>query len=175
MKVLKFGGTSVGSCQSLANVKKISESQDSSVIVVVSALSGVTDSLLEVSKMAEMSNPEYPERFFQIKSRHYDLVDELFPDKARHDSVTSKLDPLFAELSDLLKGISLLHILTKRTSDQVVSFGERLSSVIISELIDGAELLDARDLIKTIVRNCKDVPDFQITGGLIRKAFKGFG
>ena len=117
MKVLKFGGTSVGSCQSLANVKKISESQDSSVIVVVSALSGVTDSLLEVSKMAEMSNPEYPERFSQIKSRHYDLVDELFPDKAMHDSATSRLDPLFAELGDLLKGISLLHILTKRTSD----------------------------------------------------------
>ena len=175
MKVLKFGGTSVGSCQSLANVKKISESQDSSVIVVVSALSGVTDSLLEVSKMAEMSNPEYPELFSKIKSRHYDLVDELFPDKARHDTVTAKLDPLFAELSDLLKGISLLHILTKRTSDQVVSFGERLSSVIISELIDGGELFDARDLIKTIVRNCKDVPDFQISGGLIRKAFKGFG
>ena len=105
MKVLKFGGTSVGSCQSLANVKKISESQDSSVIVVVSALSGVTDALLDVSKQAEMSNPAYPELFEKIKARHYDMVDELFPDKDRHDDVTARLEPLFSELSDLLKGI----------------------------------------------------------------------
>ncbi len=174
MKVLKFGGTSVGSCQSLANVKKISESQDSSVIVVVSALSGVTDALLDVSKQAEMSNPAYPELFEKIKVRHYDLVDELFPDQARKAETTAKLDVLFSELADLLKGISLLHILTKRTSDQVVSFGERLSSIIISELIEGAELYDARSLIKTIVRNHKDVPDFQVTGKLLKEAFKDF-
>ena len=92
MKVLKFGGTSVGSSQSLANVKKISESQDSSVIVVVSALSGVTDSLLEVSRRAELSDPALKDLFAKIKSHHYDLVDELFPDKDRHDDVTARLD-----------------------------------------------------------------------------------
>ena len=80
MKVLKFGGTSVGSRQSLANVKRISESQDSSVIVVVSAFSGVTDNLLEVSSLAESSDPSYPDLFQKIKTRHYDLVDSLFPD-----------------------------------------------------------------------------------------------
>ena len=174
MKVLKFGGTSVGSSQSLANVKSISESQESSVIVVVSALSGVTDALLDVSKLAEMSNPDYPELFEKIKTRHYDLVAELFPDKEKSQAVTAKLDVLFAELGDLLKGISLLHILTKRTSDQVVSYGERLSSIIISELIDDAELYDARALIKTVPRNHKDVPDFQATGKLLKEAFKNF-
>ncbi|MBR5431257.1 MAG: aspartate kinase, partial [Bacteroidales bacterium] len=174
MKVLKFGGTSVGSSQSLANVKKISESQDSSVIVVVSALSGVTDSLLEVSRMAELSDPACKDVFAQIKAHHYDLVDELFPDKDRHDDVTARLEPLFSELSDLLKGISLLHILTKRTSDQVVSFGERLSSVIVTELIDKAELYDALALIKTMPRNHKDVPDFQATGKLLKEAFRDF-
>ena len=174
MKVLKFGGTSVGSCQSLANVKSISESQDSSVIVVVSALSGVTDSLLEVSALAESSDPSYKTLFQNIKARHTDLVDQLFPDAARKEAVNAKLQVLFSELGDLLKGISLLQILTKRTSDQVVSYGERLSSVIISELIDGAQLFDSLALIKTMVRNHKDVPDFQVTGGLVRKAFKEY-
>ena len=174
MKVLKFGGTSVGSCQSLANVKSISESQDSSVIVVVSALSGVTDALLEVSALAERSNPEYKALFENIKARHTEMVDQLFTDPEKREAVNAKLQVLFSELSDLLKGISLLQILTKRTSDQVVSYGERLSSIIIADLIDGAELFDSRALIKTIVRNHKDVPDFQVTGGLVRKAFKEY-
>ena len=170
MKVLKFGGTSVGSVASLQNVKKIVESQAEPVIVVVSALSGVTDELIRVSVMAEKGEP-YQEAYAALKARHFDVIDTLLKNSPEYTALCAKVEDLFAQLNDLLRGITLLHILTERTSDEVVSFGERISSLIVTALIDGAVRFDALDFIRTFRQNNKNTPDFAVTGKLVRETF----
>ena len=173
MKVLKFGGTSVGSPSSLSEVKKIVESQDGPVAVVVSALSGVTDQLIMMGSMAEKGDPSYQAVFDSIKSRHHEMA-ELIEDKTARESLLVSLDEQLCQLSDLLRGVSLLHILTSRTANEIVSFGERCSSLIATALIKGAVRMDSLELIKTFHQGKKDYPDVTLSSNLIDEAFKGF-
>ena len=133
MKVLKFGGSSVGSVESLRNVKKIVESRDGSLVVVVSALGGVTDMLIKVSRMAAASDIQYKQLYQEIRQRHTELMDGVFqnPDPQLLQEVNSLLD----RLGDMLQGLYLLRTLTPQTLDQIVSFGERMSSRIVAHLI----------------------------------------
>lgn len=170
MKVLKFGGTSVGTVESLRNVKQIVESIDGRVVVVVSALGGLTDRLISTARMAEKADQSYTSELLAMKSRHYDIVNTLVPENERED-LKSSLDELFGRLENVYKGISLLEELSPRSLDKVVSFGEMLSSRIIARIIDNATLFDSTEFIKTVNRFGRHLLDSDRSNRLISHTF----
>lgn len=170
MKVLKFGGTSVGTVESLRNVKQIVESIDGPVVVVVSALGGLTDRLISTARMAEKADQSYISELLAMKSRHYDIVNTLVPENERED-LKSSLNELFGRLENVYKGISLLEELSPRSLDKVVSFGEMLSSRIIARIIDNATLFDSTDFIKTVNRFGRHLLDTDRSNRLISHTF----
>ncbi|MDE6344845.1 MAG: bifunctional aspartate kinase/homoserine dehydrogenase I, partial [Muribaculaceae bacterium] len=119
MKVLKFGGTSVGTVESLCNVKKIIEQgSDEPLVVVVSALGGITDRLIATARMAAAGDPEYVDSLNYILERHNTVINGLVPEN-RMMQLRNIVNPLFEELSNIYKGLSLLHDLSSRTLDIV--------------------------------------------------------
>lgn len=168
MKVLKFGGTSVGTVASLKNVKQIVEGCETPVVVVVSALGGVTDLLIATSKMAAAGDSGYKVSFDNIVKRHYDIIENLVSQSLRED-VKRRVDILLDELSNIYRGISLIKDLSERTLNIVVSYGERLSSLIISNIIKGATLFDSREFIKTVNEGGRNILDSELTSQLISK------
>ena len=135
MKVLKFGGTSVGTINSLTNVKRIVESCDEQVIVVVSALGGLTDRLIATAKLAANGNCDYVKNFDEISERHFTIINGLVPEEKRAE-ITAIVSSLLEELGNIFRGVSLIKDLSSRTLDIILSYGERLSSVIISRIIN---------------------------------------
>ena len=170
MKVLKFGGTSVGTVESLANVKAIVEGIDEPVIVVVSALGGLTDKLIATANMAAAANDTYKEEYERIVTRHNDIISGVVPQHLQGE-VHTIVDPLLKELGDVYLGISLLQDLSPRTLDRVVSFGERLSSVIISRMIEGAIHFNSPDFIYTDSRHGRHVLDDEESLPRIKEVF----
>lgn len=155
MKILKFGGTSVGSPERIQNVLAIIQekfAQSPHLVVIVSAFTGVTDELLRISHQAAQGNTSYSSAWQQLQQRHLVAAESLLP-MAQFAPVQEQLQILFQELQDALQGVSLIKELSKRSLDLILSFGERLSAFIISEalkpLIPCAYFLDARDVIKT--------------------------
>lgn len=170
MKVLKFGGTSVGTVASLTNVKSIVEGRDERLIVVVSALGGITDMLINTANIALTGHEGCTENLNKITSRHHEIIQSMVsPDKQAE--VRTRIDGLIAELDDIYKGVSLIKELSKRTLDIIVSYGERMSSFLISNIIVGAELADSREFIRTVNRHHKDVLDDVATKELIADKF----
>ncbi len=162
MKVLKFGGTSVGSADSIAQVKKIVESQSDKVLIVVSAVGGVTDELIKAARLAEQGENECFDVFSEIKEIHYQIISELFPlDLAQ--SIKYKIDQLFEELSTIIKGVYMLKEMTIKSEAIISSFGERLSSFIVSEYITDANLFESQNFIQTHLVFGKDAVDFEET------------
>ena len=102
MKVLKFGGTSVGSVESIKNVKKIVEACDEPVIVVVSALGGITDKLIETARLAGTGNSEYLTHFKEIIHRHHNVIDGIVPEK-RKQEVLQIVNELLDELGNIFR------------------------------------------------------------------------
>ena len=170
MKVLKFGGTSVGSAEGLRQVKLVVESCREEVIVVVSALGGITDQLLLTSRMAAAGDMQYKSQLEQIVMRHCRTVDEVV-DPACRAEVLATVNTLLDELSNIFKGVYLIKDLSPKTSDAIVSYGERLSSVIVRGVLGCAELYDAREFIKTRPYFGKHVVEFAPTEKLIRERF----
>lgn len=146
MKVLKFGGTSMGSANSISEVKRIVLSQAKPVCVVVSAVGGVTDMLLSTADMAAKGGNSYLSMFDSIVKRHGEIISKLFDDTKKIDDI---LSPIFSDLSSILKGVSLLKELSPRSLDTISGFGERFSSAILSQLIDGSLLVDSSKLVVT--------------------------
>ncbi|GHT84983.1 bifunctional aspartate kinase/homoserine dehydrogenase I [Bacteroidia bacterium] len=171
MKVMKFGGTSVGSAESILKVKAIVEAVQEPVIVVVSALGGITDQLLNTSKLAAQGEYTYEKEYNQIVSRHIELVEAVIVDPAIRNYLLKQVVSLLDELENILKGVCLVRDLSQKTSDIIVSYGERLSSLIVSNVISGAQLFDAREFIKTEKQFKKHIVDFEVTNRLIRKIF----
>lgn len=170
MKVLKFGGTSVGSVESLRNVKMIVEQCQEPVIVVVSALGGITDRLIATARLAADGDVNHLQSYAQIVERHNDIIDSIVPENRRLD-VKSIVTPLLEELGNIYRGISLIKDLSDRTLDIVVSYGERLSSTIISYIINDTILLDSRNFIKTKKEFGKHIVDTDETNRLIHEHF----
>ncbi len=154
MKVLKFGGTSVGSTESIKKVIEIvkAEKQPAKTVVVVSAFGGVTDQLIEVSQLAELGAETYLDLLKGIEKRHIQAVKELVT-ADREKSLLASFGAMFDELEDVLHGVFLLKELSAKSLDYVASFGERLSSLIITDaFIDAGidtQLADSRHLIRT--------------------------
>lgn len=172
MKVMKFGGTSVGSVQSILSVKRIVEAEAGSepVIVVVSALGGITDKLIKTSRMAAAGDAAYENEFREIVSRHVEMVKKVIPEFDAQMVVQRQVGELLNELKDIFQGIYLIKDLSQKTSDTIVSYGERLSSIIVAELT-GARWYDSRLFIKTEKKFSKHVLDTELTNRLVRETF----
>lgn len=170
MKVLKFGGTSVGTVESLRNVKMIVEQCSEPVIVVVSALGGITDQLINTAHLAAKGDISYLESYAKIVERHNNVIDGIVPETRRLD-VRSIVGPLLEELGNIYRGVNLIHDLSGRTLDIIVSYGERLSSVIISRIIEDAQHFDSRNFIKTEQQFGKHVLDNEATQKLVHATF----
>ncbi len=173
MKVMKFGGTSVGSVKSILNVKQIVEACDEEVIVVVSALGGITDQLLSTARMAAAGDKSYETSFRQILDRHIGMIEEVIPDGESKSRLEMSVSSLLGELRNIFQGVSLIRDLSPKTSDTIVSYGERLSSLICTTLIRGAAWYDARKFIKTEQKFGRHILDKELTSQLIRRTFRG--
>ena len=174
MKVLKFGGTSVGSVKSILSLKKIveKEAKQGPVVVVVSALGGITDKLIATSQLALAGDDRYKEEFDAIVDRHHQMIDIIITDNQKRVELFNTVDHLFEQLKSIFQGVYLVHDLSEKTQDAIVSYGERLSSNIVATLIKGGKRLNARDFIRTERKNGKHQVDFELTNQLIREAFK---
>ncbi len=171
MKVLKFGGTSVGTVDSLHNVKRIVESIGEPAVVVVSALGGLTDRLISTAKSAAAGEDVVKHEMKCMADRHHAIIDTLVPEESRAE-VTAKVDMLLHELGNLYLGVSLINELPERTLDRIVSFGERMSSVIVSSIIDDVSHKDSLDFVKTERWMDRNIADRQLTERLIKENFK---
>ena len=172
MKVLKFGGSSVGSVSSMLSVKKIVESVDDNVIVVVSALGGITDKLINTSKMAAAGDSAYEKEMKEIVNRHIEMVYTLIPACKEREDLLELVNELLSELKDIFQGIFLIRDLSPKTSATIVSYGERLSSAIAAVLIKDAVWYDSRTFIKTEKKHNKHILDSELTNQLVRETFK---
>ncbi|MCS7012468.1 MAG: bifunctional aspartate kinase/homoserine dehydrogenase I [Chloroherpetonaceae bacterium] len=154
MKVLKFGGTSVGTPQSIEQVIQLSleARKHSKIAVVVSAFSGVTDELLSLTHLAAEGDEQYRTKLQQLESRHLDAVKALIHVQ-RQSSILAGVKKMLNELEEVLNGVFLIKEYTPRTMDFILSFGERLSAYIVTEAFKeqgvDAEYLDARLVVKT--------------------------
>ena len=172
MKVMKFGGTSVGSVDSILSVKRIVESAGEPVIVVVSALGGITDKLINTSKMAAAGDSTYEQEFQEIHSRHMEMVKAIIPSGEMQTLLQYQVSELLNELKNIFQGIYLIKDLSPKTSDTIVSYGERISSIIVARLIDDAVWFDSRSFIKTEKKHNKHTLDTELTNRMVREAFK---
>ncbi|MBR2380427.1 MAG: bifunctional aspartate kinase/homoserine dehydrogenase I [Paraprevotella sp.] len=171
MKVLKFGGTSVGSAESILNVKKIVEAEQEPVIVVVSALGGITDRLIKTSQLALAGDTTYLTEFEEMATRHYQMIDAIIPEGKEKDSLVDTVTALLEELKSIYQGVYLIRDLSPKTSAAIVSYGERISSNIVAVLIDGAKWFDSRTFIKTEVKSGRSRLASELTNELVKKAF----
>lgn len=173
MKVLKFGGTSVGSVKSILSLKQIveNEAKKQPVVIVVSALGGITDKLIATSKLAVAGDEEWKTEFDAMVDRHHKMIDTIITDTKAREDLFIKVDALLDQLRSIYFGVFLIHDLSEKTSDAIVSYGERLSSLIVSTLVKGSKWYDSREFIKTVDKNGKHVLDAELTTELVTKTF----
>ncbi|MCI6078727.1 MAG: aspartate kinase [Bacteroidales bacterium] len=176
MKVLKFGGTSVGTAESLTNVKQIVTACKGQVIVVVSALGGVTNQLIQMADLAEAHSDEWESILEQVKARHMSVIDAVVPDdrQAQCKTVIEGFisEGLYSYYAMLYANNQLPPAYKEQLRDAIVSHGEIMSSAIVASMIDGAVPHYAPNFIKT-----KDVDYERILDNasfeLITKEFGG--
>ena len=172
MKVLKFGGTSVGSVDSVLQVKKIVETEREQVIVVVSALSGVTDQLYDIARKASAGDEQYIVPLEQMRARHLDMLRKVVIPAFISDTQTT-IEGLFNDLANIFRGLFLIKDISARITDTIASYGERLSSIIVANTIAGAVHFDSRDYIRTFSQFDKHIVDLNATSILVKEKFAG--
>ena len=168
MKVLKFGGSSVGTPEAVLQVKQIVDRLDTSAVVVVSALGGVTDRLISLSAQAVDPAADYFTALDELHARHDKMVRTVLP-ADRQEEILQGVSNCFDELSRILQGVHLIGELTPKTADAIVAYGERLSSSIVAALL-GARHIDSRRLIRTRPEGAKHIVDFDATHAAIAEA-----
>ncbi|MCC6932368.1 MAG: bifunctional aspartate kinase/homoserine dehydrogenase I [Deltaproteobacteria bacterium] len=168
MKVLKFGGSSVGSKIGLANILEITGkrvAQGETLIVVVSAFAKTTDQLLNAARTAA-GGKDYLPLVQSIESFHHEIV-EHFVNGANQDLVKQHVGQMLLDLRNMLQGLYLVGETSARTLDHVMSFGERLSAFIIAQIIKQTnaqvEYLDTRTVIRTNASHNNAVVNWEIT------------
>ncbi len=167
---MKFGGSSVGTPDSIKKVKRIVEQAGDDVIVVVSALGGVTDKLLSISKIAAQGDASYKAALSDICLKHTLMVEQVIPQSSAREQLQIKVQAMLGELQNIFQGIYLIKDLSPKTSDTIVSYGERLSSTICADLC-GAQWFDSREFIKTEKKQGKNFLDTELTNKLIQDTF----
>lgn len=173
MNVLKFGGTSVGTVESLKNVRSIVEALPSDTVVVVSALGGLTDKLIATARLAA-NGGDWRSETLSIADRHHVIIEEIVrPD--RKQSTLSVVDSLLDELCRTYEGVSLIGDLPKKTLDVIVSLGERMSAPIVAGIIRNGKLHNSLEFIKTEKWFDKNIADAVLTRDLIIREFTDIG
>ena len=172
MKVLKFGGTSVGTAENLLNVKRIVEANHDSVIVVVSALGGITDKLIETSRLAEAGDVAFEKRMTEIIDRHLAIITQVIPAGDKRDQLLCQVNELLTELHQHYQDVFAVREMSAQQLATIVSYGERLSSVIVTTLIDDACWFDSLQFIKTEYKHHKHKLVGDKTDELIHEKFR---
>lgn len=177
MKVLKFGGTSCGtieSIQAVLGIIKGKQAKGEQVAAVFSAMGGVTNQLLKAGDLASVGDTTYFDLIKEIENRHFTVVRALIDVKAQ-SKVFANIRTIINELEDLLKGVSLIREISARTSDLIVSFGERLSTTLIHEILHAqgvdCQFLDARKVIRTDANFGMAAVNFEVTNRQIQEHF----
>ena len=168
---MKFGGTSVGSAESILSVKKIVEGQTEPVIVVVSALGGITDKLIKTSQMAVEGDTFYQKSFAEIVERHEEMINAILPADDKRVRLMDEVSELLEQLRSIYQGVYLIHDLSPKTQAAIVSYGERISSRIVATLIEDATWFDSREFIKTEFKAGKNRLLRELTNKLVRQTF----
>jgi len=178
MKVLKFGGTSVGSSSSIREVIEIIaeyKKANTHVALISSAMSGVTNKLLEMGHRASQNDESYLDLLKEIETLHFDTIKDLLKVKNQSHALAS-VKKMLNELEDLMHGVFLLKELSPRTTDLLLSFGERLSCYVLNSYANqeglNTNLLDARELIKTDDRFGKARVHMNVTVENIKNYFQ---
>src|SRR6266487_3143376 len=170
MNVLKFGGTSVANAENIQKAVNIVKRSNDPQIIVVSALGGITDQLIKAGTLAENSDERYKEVLQQLEKKHLDTARSLLP-VTHQSSCLSMIKQQFNELEEICNSVFYLKELSLRTKDRIISFGELLSSKIISAFLQSAgvdhEWIDSRKVIKTNSNFGFAVVNFSITNDLI--------
>ena len=171
---MKFGGTSVGSVKSILSLKKIveTEARTQPVVVVVSALDGITDRLIATSKMAQQGDERYREEFDAMVTRHHQMIEAIITDEKKRIDLFNNVDSLFDQLKSIYYGVYLIHDLSGKTEDTIVSYGERLSSHIVAAMVKNGVRMNSRDFIRTEKKLGKHVVVMEETTKLVKEAFK---
>lgn len=176
MRVLKFGGSSVANADNINKIVAILKERlpNEKLILVLSALGGITDSLLTTVVLASEGNEDYKSHLEQIENRHLQMVKQLIP-VAQQSRVLSMVKQLCNDLEDICNGVYMLQELTPRTRDRIMSYGEIMSSKIISSKFETAgfpnQWVDAREIIVTNSNYENAIVDFQITDQRIHEYF----
>jgi aspartokinase/homoserine dehydrogenase 1 len=177
MQVLKFGGTSVGTVESIKQVIQIIDNHRQNgdqITVVFSAMGGITNQLIEIGRMATTGETDYMELVRRIEDRHFNVIKALIPVKEQ-SKVFAHIRGIINELEDLLRGVSLIRELTLRTHDLITSFGERLSTTVITECVKSrgipAQFCDARTIIKTNAQFGQAEVNYNLTNQLVQDYF----
>ena len=173
MKVLKFGGTSVANSSSIKNVLSIVQ-QEQQCTVVVSALGGVTDLLLNAMNRAAQNDNSFSTVYKELEERHLEVIKGFIPTKSQ-SSLISFVKVELNRLETLLEGIAMLQEITPKAADKVASFGEHLSSTIIAAIFKenniDVRLIDGRDLIETNLQNNRPIIQWENTGKNVKTLF----
>jgi len=170
MKVLKFGGTSIGSPERIRGVKKIIESHLSPCVIVISAFQGITDELKHICELAASNNEEYKVLFRKIIQRHTEFIEQLIDQNKKgiaHEAIKNIFNKLQAGLNDIYQHNEL----TKSALDKILGSGELVSSLIISNFIVDSIHIDSRTFIKTDNNFGFAHVDFALSNSLIKKYF----
>jgi len=172
MRVLKFGGTSVGTSDSIRKVAEVLRGRKN-IVVVVSAVGGITNRLIKTAELAASANEAYEQELQSIDRHHMDLIRALITSKDQ-TSLIGKVKLLLKNLEDLLHGISLVRDLSPRSLDLVQSYGERISAQIIATFLAqegiAAHYIDSRDLVRTDDTFGAAKVDFRLTNKKIKES-----
>jgi len=173
MKVLKFGGTSVGSVESILSLKQIAENEAKKqpVVIVVSALGGITDKLILTSKLAFGGDEGWKDKFEEIVDCHHKMIDTIITNTVDREVLFREVDTLLEQLRSIYFGVYLIRDLSEKTQDAIVSYGERISSRIVATLIRGSKWFDSREFIKTVRKNGKHMLNSELTTELVKETF----
>jgi aspartokinase/homoserine dehydrogenase 1 len=173
MKVLKFGGYAIDSAENILKVKDIVKSQTVPVVIVVSAFHGITDQLLELSHLAATRDKNFFRLHNEIEIKHQNIIQVLFEEPVQSE-VLNRVNLWLKDLISIINGVYQLNDLTPKIQDKILSFGEIMSSYIISKIIENAEVVDAKGLIKTDDNYGNARVNFPLTNRLIRAQFNNY-
>ena len=171
MKVLKFGGTSVGSVDSIRQIQQIIARQTDDCIVVVSALGGITDQLLRAAHLALENGEEYMEVYQQIRQRHLDMIHTLIQNATVRQMLSHEIERILDELRSILFGVHLIKDLSPKSEAAIVSYGERMSSRIVTAALPGAVRKNSLEFIRTEHKHGQILLNSELTDQLVREAF----
>ena len=164
----------MGSVESILSLKKIVEACQEPVIVVVSALGGITDKLINTSKLAVAGDAAYLASYEEMVERHHQMIEAVIPNGEQKTELLTKVDGLLGELKSIFQGVFLIKDLSEKTSCAIVSYGERISSLVVATLVKDARWYNSLDFIKTKRKHGKNLFSSTLSSPLIKAAFGDF-